>query len=189
MKESIAIIDTQDMIDSLESILLDREHSEWYIADRFKWSKFAECSKEILLQVFFPIEVLNTFKRDTSHEEEVQQAFQKSGGVYSNDEATSVYSFYYALDLNILQTSTFFHIRFTKSFNDAIRSFIVKADFCGRIRVLLELRKEVEKLSHMFFLSHEMVKNYFEKYCPNLAIVLDNWKAVNELANISVEET
>ena len=182
-------MNTQSMIDSLESILLDREYSEWYLTDRFKWSKFDRCSKEILLQVFFPIEVLNTFKKDTSHEEEAQQALQKSGGVYDNNEAASVYSFYYALDSNTLQTSTFFHIRFTESFNEAIRSFVVKADFCGEIRTLLELRKEVEKLSHMFFLSHEMVKNYFEKYCPNLGIILDNWKVVNELVNVSTEET
>ena len=182
-------MNTQSMIDSLESILLDREHSEWYTVDRFKWSKFVRCSKEILLQVFFPVEVLNIFKEDTSHEEEVQQAFQKSGDVYDNNEATSVYSFYYALDSDILQTSTFFHIRFTESFNEAIRSFVVKADFCGEIRTLLELRKEVEKLSHMFFLSHEMVKDYFEKYCPNLGIVLDNWKIVNELADTSIERS
>ena len=43
------------------------------------------------------------------------------------------------------------------------------------------MKKELKKMDHMFFLSHEMVRSYFEKYCPNLNSLLDSWKLVNRL--------
>ena len=44
------ITDTQDMISSLETILLDREYDDsWYIVDRFKWSKLLGCSESVLI--------------------------------------------------------------------------------------------------------------------------------------------
>ena len=177
------IIDTQDMISSLETILLDREHDDgWYTIDRFKWSKFLGCSESVLLGVFFPVEVLEVFKRDNSHEELAQRALSKGAAIYEGEsEVASVYSFYYGLSPSMLSGGTFFHIRFTESFNRFLDSFVSKVDFYGGCSLLLDMRRELKKMDHMFFLSHEMVKSYFEKYCPNLNSLLDSWKLVNRL--------
>ena len=177
------ITDTQDMISSLESILLDREYDDgWYTVDRFKWSKFLGCSESVLLGVFFPVEVLEVFGRDKSHEELVQKALSKGAAIYEGEsEAASVYSFYYGLSSSMLSGGTFFHIRFTESFNRFIDSFVSKVDFYEGCSLLLAMKRELEKINHMFFLSHEMVRSYFEKYCPNLNNLLDSWKLVNRL--------
>ena len=177
------ITDTQDMVSSLETILLDREHDDgWYTVDRFKWSKLLGCSESVLLGVFFPVEVLEVFKRDTSHEELAQKALSKSAAMYEGEsEVASVYSFYYGLSSSMLSGGTFFHIRFTESFNRFLDSFVSKVDFHGGCSLLLAMRRELKKIDHMFFLSHEMVRSYFEKYCPNLNSLLDSWKLVNRL--------
>ena len=36
-----------------------------------------------------------------------------------------------------------------------------------------------------FFLSHKMMKNYFEKYCPTLNSILSKWKLVKELEEVA----
>ena len=55
------ITDTQDMINSLETILLDREHDDGqYTVDRFKWSKFLGCSESVLVP-FYPSEFIGPF--------------------------------------------------------------------------------------------------------------------------------
>lgn len=177
------ITDTQDMISSLETILLDREHDDgWYTIDRFKWTKLLGCSESVLLGVFFPVEVLEVFKRDNSHEELAQRALSKGAAIYEGEsEVASVYSFYYGLSPSMLSGGTFFHIRFTESFNRFLDSFVSKVDFYGGCSLLLAMRRELKKMDHMFFLSHEMMRSYFEKYCPNLNNLLDSWKLVNRL--------
>ena len=60
--------DTQSMINSLENTLLDRECNEWYTVDRFKWSRLREYGEKALSRIFFPVEVLDVFKRDVSCE-------------------------------------------------------------------------------------------------------------------------
>ena len=58
---------------------------------------------------------------------------------------------------------------------------VSKVDFYGGCSLLLDMRRELKKIDHMFFLSHEMVRSYFEKYCPNLNSLLDSCKLVNRL--------
>ena len=36
-----------------------------------------------------------------------------------------------------------------------------------------------------FFLSHTMMKGYFEKYCPTLNSILSKWKLVRELEEVA----
>ena len=170
--------DTQSMINSLENTLLDRERNEWYTVNRFKWSKLREYSEKALSQIFFPVEVLDVFKRDASCEEVAREVLLDNAGVYEGEnEAVSVYLFCGNLDPTTFSTGTFFHARFTRSFTEAIRAFVSKAD----TKVLLQLRKELRKMDLTFFLSHKMMKDYFEKYCPTLNSILSKWKLVREL--------
>lgn len=170
--------DTQSMINSLETTLLDRERNEWYTVDRFKWSKLREYSEKALSQIFFPVEVLDVFKRDASCEEVAREVLLDNAGVYEGEnEAVSIYLFCGNLDPTTFSTGTFFHARFTRSFTEAIRAFVSRAD----TKVLLQLRKELRKMDLTFFLSHKMMKDYFEKYCPTLNSILSKWKLVREL--------
>ena len=170
--------DTQSMISSLETTLLDRECNEWYTVNRFKWSKLREYSEKALSQIFFPVEVLDVFKRDASCEEVAREVLLDNAGVYEGEnEAVSIYLFCGNLDLTTFSTGTFFHARFTRSFTEAIRAFASRAD----TKVLLQLRKELRKMDLTFFLSHKMMKDYFEKYCPTLNSILSKWKLVREL--------
>ena len=173
---------TQSMINSLENTLLDREYNEWYIADRFKWSSLREYSEKALSQIFFPAEVLNVFKRDASYEEVAREVLLDNAGVYEDEnEIVSIYLFCCNLDPTTFSTGTFFHARFTKSFTGAIKAFASKAD----TQVLLQLRKELRKMDLTFFLSHKMMKDYFEKYCPILNSILSKWKLVRELEEVA----
>ena len=170
--------DTQSMINSLENTLLDRECNEWYTVNRFKWSKLREYSEKALSQIFFPVEVLDVFKRDASCEEVAREVLLDNAGVYEGEnEAVSIYLFCGNLDPTTFSTGTFFHARFTRSFTEAIRAFVSRAD----TKVLLQLRKELRKMDLTFFLSHKMMKDYFEKYCPTLNSILSKWKLVREL--------
>lgn len=174
--------DTQSMINSLENTLLDREHNEWYTVDRFKWSKLREYSEKALSQIFFPVEVLDVYKRDASCEEVAREVLLDNAGVYEGEnEAVSIYLFCGNLDLTTFSTGTFFHARFTRSFTEAIRAFVSRAD----TKVLLQLRKELRKMDLTFFLSHKMMKDYFEKYCPTLNSILSKWKLVRELEEVA----
>ena len=174
--------DTQSMINSLENTLRDRECNEWYTVDRFKWSRLREYSEEALSQIFFPAEVLDVFKRDASCEEVAREVLLDNAGVYEDEnEAVSIYLFCCNLDPTTFSTGTFFHARFTKSFNGAIKTFVSKAD----TQALLQLRKELKKMDLTFFLSHKMMKDYFEKYCPTLNSILSKWKLVRELEEVA----
>ena len=174
--------DTQSMINSLENTLLDREHNEWYTVDRFKWSRLREYSEKALSQIFFPVEVLDVFKRDASCEEVAREVLLYNAGVYEGEnEAVSIYLFCGNLDPTTFSTGTFFHARFTRSFTEAIRAFVSRAD----TKVLLQLRKELRKMDLTFFLSHKMMKDYFEKYCPILNSILSKWKLVRELEEVA----
>ena len=177
--------DTQSMINSLENTLLDREHNDWYTVDRFKWSRLREYSEKALSQIFFPVEVLDVFKRDASCEEVAREVLLDNAGVYEDEnEVVSVYLFCCNLDPTTFSTGTFFHARFTKSFNGAIKAFVSKAD----TQALLQLRKELKKMDLTFFLSHKMMKDYFEKYCPTLNSILSKWKLVRELEKVARDE-
>ena len=177
--------DTQSMINSLENTLLDRERNEWYTVNRFKWSKLREYSEKTLSQIFFPVEVLDVYKRDASCEEVAREVLLDNAGVYEGEnEAVSIYLFCCNLDPTTFSTGTFFHARFTKSFNGAIKTFVSKAD----TQALLQLRKELKKMDLTFFLSHKMMKDYFEKYCPTLNNVLSKWKLVRELEKVTRDE-
>ena len=174
--------DTQSMINSLENTLLDRECNEWYTVDRFKWSKLREYSEKALSQIFFPAKVLDVFKRDASSEEVAREVLLDNAGVYEDEnEAVSIYLFCCNLDPTTFSTGTFFHVRFTKPFTRAIEAFISKAD----TQMLLQLRKELKKMDLTFFLSHKMMKDYFEKYCPTLNSILSKWKLVRELEEVA----
>lgn len=174
--------DTQSMISSLETTLLDRECNEWYTVNRFKWSKLREYSEKALSQIFFPVEVLDVFKRDASCEEVAREVLLDNAGVYEGEnEAVSIYLFCGNLDPTTFSTGTFFHARFTRSFTEAIRAFVSRAD----TKVLLQLRKELRKMDLTFFLSHKMMKDYFEKYCPTLNSILSKWKLVRELEKVA----
>ena len=174
--------DTQSMINSLENTLLDREHNDWYTVDRFKWSRLREYSEKALSQIFFPAEVLDVFKRDASCEEVAREVLLDNAGVYEDEnEAVSVYLFCCNLDPATFSTGTFFHARFTRSFTGAIKAFVSRAD----TRVLIRLRKELRKMDLTFFLSHKMMKDYFEKYCPILNSILSKWKLVRELEEVT----
>ena len=174
--------DTQSMINSLENTLLDRKRNEWYTVDRFKWSRLREYSEKALSQIFFPAEVLDVFKRDASCEEVAREVLLDNAGVYEDEnEAVSVYLFCCNLDPTTFSTGTFFHARFTKSFAGAIKAFVSRAD----TRVLLRLRRELRKMDLTFFLSHKMMKDYFEKYCPTLNSILSKWKLVRELEEVT----
>ena len=174
--------DTQSMINSLENTLLNRECNEWYTVDRFKWSRLREYSEKALSQIFFPAEVLDVFKRDASCEEVAREVLLDNAGVYEDEnEVVSIYLFCCNLDPTTFSTGTFFHTRFTKSFNGAIKTFVSKAD----TQALLQLRKELKKMDLTFFLSHKMMKNYFEKYCPTLNSILSKWKLVKELEEVA----
>ena len=173
---------TQSMINSLENTLLDREHNDWYTVDRFKWSRLREYSEEALSRIFFPAEVLDVFKRDASCEEVAREVLLDNAGVYEDEnEVVSIYLFCCNLDPTTFSTGTFFHARFTKSFNGAIKTFVSKAD----TQALLQLRKELKKMDLTFFLSHKMMKDYFEKYCPTLNSILSRWKLVGELEEVA----
>ena len=170
--------DTQSIVNSLENTLLDRARNEWYTVDRFKWSRLREYSEKALSQIFFPVEVLDVFKRDASCEEVAREVLLDNAGVYEDEnEVVSIYLFCCNLDPTTFSTGTFFHARFTKSFTGAIKAFVSKAD----TKVLLQLRKELRKMDLTFFLSHKMMKDYFEKYCPTLNSILSKWKLVREL--------
>ena len=174
--------DTQSMINSLENTLLDRECNEWYTVVRFKWSRLREYSEKVLSQIFFPVEVLDVFKRDASCEEVAREVLLDNAGVYEDEnEVVSIYLFCCNLDPTTFSTGTFFHARFTKSFNGAIKTFVSKAD----TQALLQLRKELKKVDLTFFLSHKMMKDYFEKYCPTLNSILSRWKLVRELEEVA----
>ena len=174
--------DTQSMINSLENTLLDREHNDWYTVDRFKWSRLREYSEEALSQIFFPAKVLDVFKRDASCEEVAREVLLDNAGVYEDEnEAVSIYLFCCNLDPTTFSTGTFFHARFTRSFTEAIKAFVSRAD----TKVLLQLRKELRKMDLTFFLSHKMMKDYFEKYCPILNSILSKWKLVRELEEVA----
>ena len=174
--------DTQSMISSLENTLRDRECNEWYTVDRFKWSRLREYSEKALSLIFFPVEVLGVFKRDASCEEVAREVLLDNAGVYEDEnEVVSVYLFCCNLDPTTFSTGTFFHARFTKSFNGAIKAFVSKAD----TQALLQLRKELKKMDLTFFLSHKMMKDYFEKYCPTLNSILSKWKLVRELEEVA----
>lgn len=173
--------DTQSMINSLENTLLDRECNEWYTVDRFKWSKLREYSEKALSRIFFPVEVLDVFKRDASCEEVAREVLLDAGVYEDENEVVSVYLFCCNLDPTTFSTGTFFHARFTKSFTGAIRAFISKAN----TQALLQLRKELKKVDLTFFLSHKMMKDYFEKYCPTLNSILSKWKLVRELEEVA----
>ena len=174
--------DTQSMINSLENTLRDRECNEWYTVDRFKWSRLREYSEKTLSRIFFPAEVLDVFKRDASCEEVAREVLLDNAGVYEDEnEVVSIYLFCCNLDPTTFSTGTFFHTRFTKSFNGAIKTFVSKAD----TQALLQLRKELKKMDLTFFLSHKMMKNYFEKYCPTLNSILSKWKLVKELEEVA----
>ena len=174
--------DTQSMINSLENTLLDRECNEWYTVDRFKWSRLREYSEKALSRICFPAEVLDVFKRDASCEEVAREVLLDKAGVYEDEnEVVSVYLFCCNLDQTTFSTGTFFHARFTKSFNGAIKTFVSKAD----TQALLQLRKELKKMDLTFFLSHKMMKDYFEKYCPTLNSILSKWKLVRELEEVA----
>lgn len=173
---------TQSMINSLENTLLDRKCSEWYTVDRFKWSRLREYSEKTLSRIFFPVEVLDVFKRDASCEEVAREVLLDNAGVYEDEnEVVSIYLFCCNLDPTTFSTGTFFHVRFTKSFTGAIRAFISKAN----TQALLQLRKELKKIDLTFFLSHKMMKDYFEKYCPTLNSILSRWKLVRELKEVA----
>lgn len=172
---------TQSMINSLENTLLDRECNEWYTVDRFKWSKLREYSEKALSRIFFPVEVLDVFKRDVSCEKVAREVLLDAGVYEDENEVVSVYLFCCNLDPATFSTDTFFHARFTKSFTGAIKAFVSKAD----TQVLLQLRKELKKMDLTFFLSHKMMKDYFEKYCPTLNSVLSKWKLVRELEEVA----
>ena len=173
---------TQSMINSLENTLLDREHNDWYTVDRFKWSRLREYSEKALSRIFFPAEVLDVFKRDASCEEVAREVLLDNAGVYEDEnEVVSIYLFCCNLDPTTFSTGTFFHARFTKSFNGAIKTFVSKAD----TQALLQLRKELKKMDLTFFLSHKMMKDYFEKYCPTLNSILSKWKLVRELEEVA----
>ena len=170
--------DTQSMINSLENTLLDRACNEWYTVDRFKWSRLCEYSEKALSQIFFPVEVLDVFERDASCEEVAREVLLDNAGVYEDEnEVVSIYLFCCNLDPTTFSTGTFFHARFTKSFAGAIKAFVSRAD----TKVLLQLRKELRKMDLTFFLSHKMMKDYFEKCCPTLNSILSKWKLVREL--------
>ena len=174
--------DTQSMINSLENTLRDRECNEWYTVDRFKWSRLREYSEKVLSQIFFPVEVLDVFKRDASCEKVAREVLLDNAGVYEDEnEVVSIYLFCCNLDPATFSTGTFFHARFTKSFTGAIKAFVSRAD----TRVLLRLRKELKKMDLTFFLSHKMMKDYFEKYCPTLNSILSKWKLVRELEEVA----
>ena len=174
--------DTQSMINSLENTLRDRECNEWYTVDRFKWSSLREYSEKALSRIFFPAEVLDVFKRDASCEGVAREVLLDNAGVYEDEnEVVSIYLFCCNLDPTTFSTGTFFHTRFTKSFNGAIKTFVSKAD----TQALLQLRKELKKMDLTFFLSHKMMKNYFEKYCPTLNSILSKWKLVKELEEVA----
>ena len=174
--------DTQSMINSLENTLRDRECNEWYTIDRFKWSRLREYSEKALSRIFFPAEVLDVFKRDASCEEVAREVLLDNAGVYEDEnEVVSIYLFCCNLDPTTFSTGTFFHARLTKSFNGAIKTFVSKAD----TQVLLQLRKELRKMDLTFFLSHKMMKDYFEKYCPILNSILSKWKLVRELEEVA----
>ncbi len=173
--------DIQSMINSLENILLDRECNEWYTVDRFKWSRLREYSEKALSRIFFPVEVLDVFKRDASCEEVAREVLLDAGVYEDENEVVSVYLFCCNLDPATFSTGTFFHARFTKSFTGAIKAFVSKAD----TQVLLQLRKELKKMDLTFFLSHKMMKDYFEKYCPTLNSILSRWKLVRELEEVA----
>ena len=174
--------DTQSMINSLEDTLLDRACNEWYTVDRFKWSRLREYSEKTLSQIFFPAEVLDVFKRDASCEEVAREVLLDKAGVYEDEnEVVSIYLFCCNLDSTTFSTGTFFHARFTKSFTGAIKAFVSRAD----TQVLLQLRKELRKMDLTFFLSHKMMKDYFEKYCPTLNSILSKWKLVRELEEVA----
>lgn len=172
---------TQSMINSLENTLLDRECNEWYTVDRFKWSRLREYSEKALSRIFFPVEVLDVFKRDASCEEVAREVLLDAGVYEDENEVVSIYLFCCNLDPTTFSTGTFFHVRFTKSFAGAIKAFISKAD----TQVLLQLRKELKKMDLIFFLSHKMMKDYFEKYCPTLNSILSKWKLVRELEEVA----
>ena len=173
---------TQNMISSLENTLRDRECNEWYTIDRFKWSRLREYSEKALSRIFFPAEVLDVFRRDASCEEVAREVLLDNAGVYEDEnEVVSIYLFCCNLDPTTFSTGTFFHTRFTKSFNGAIKTFVSKAD----TQALLQLRKELKKMDLTFFLSHKMMKNYFEKYCPTLNSILSKWKLVKELEEVA----
>lgn len=177
--------DTQSVINSLENTLLDRERNEWYTVNRFKWSKLREYSEKALSQIFFPVEVLDVFKRDASCEEVAREVLLDNAGVYEGEnEVVSIYLFCGNLDPTTFSTGTFFHARFTRSFTEAIRAFASRAD----TKVLLQLRKELRKMDLTFFLSHKMMKDYFEKYCPTLNSILSKWKLVRELEEVARDE-
>ena len=177
--------DTQSMINSLENTLLDRKRNEWYTVDRFKWSGLREYGEKALSQIFFPVEVLDVFKRDASCEEVAREVLLDNAGVYEDEnEVVSIYLFCCNLDPTTFSTGTFFHARFTKSFAGAIKAFVSRAD----TRVLLQLRKELRKMDLTFFLSHKMMKDYFEKYCPTLNSILSKWELVRELEKVARDE-
>ena len=173
--------DTQSMINSLENVLLDRECNKWYTVDRFKWSRLREYSEKALSRIFFPVEVLDVFKRDASCEEVAREVLLDAGVYEDENEVVSVYLFCCNLDPATFSTGTFFHARFTKSFTEAIEAFISKAG----TQMLLQLRKELKKMDLTFFLSHKMMKDYFEKYCPTLSSILSRWKLVRELEEVA----
>lgn len=174
--------DTQSMINSLENTLLDRACNEWYIVDRFKWSRLREYGEKALSRIFFPVEVLDVFKRDVSCEEVAREVLLDNAGVYEGEnEVVSVFLFCCNLDPTTFSTGTFFHARFTRSFTGAIKAFASRAD----TKVLLQLRKELRKMDLTFFLSHKMMKDYFEKYCPTLNSILSKWKLVRELEEVA----
>lgn len=174
--------DTQSMISSLENTLRDRECNEWFAVDRFKWSRLREYSEKALSQIFFPAEVLDVFKRDVSSEGVAREVLLDKAGIYEDEnEVVSIYSFCCNLDPTTFSTGTFFHARFTKSFNGAIKTFVSKAD----TQALLQLRKELKKMDLTFFLSHKMMKDYFEKYCPTLNSILSKRKLVRELEEVA----
>ena len=121
---------------------------------------------------------IDVFKRDASCEEVAREVLLDNAGVYEGEnEAVSIYLFCGNLDPTTFSTGTFFHARFTRSFTEAIRAFVSRAD----TKVLLQLRKELRKMDLTFFLSHKMMKDYFEKYCPTLNSILSKWKLVREL--------
>ena len=126
--------------------------------------------------------MLDVFKRDASCEEVAREVLLDKAGVYEDEnEVVSIYLFCCNLDSTTFSTGTFFHARFTKSFTGAIKAFVSRAD----TQVLLQLRKELRKMDLTFFLSHKMMKDYFEKYCPTLNSILSKWKLVRELEEVA----
>ena len=144
--------------------------------------RIREVSEKALSQIFFPAKVLDVFKRDASCEGVAREVLLDNAGVYEDEnEAVSIYLFCCNLDPTTFSTGTFFHARFTRSFTEAIKAFVSRAD----TKVLLQLRKELRKMDLTFFLSHKMMKDYFEKYCPILNSILSKWKLVRELEEVT----